>query len=301
MPEISIVILTFNSIKFIKSCLDSVFTQNHKDFEVIVVDNGSEDGVVDFVRENYPQIILIENKKNLGAAGARNQGIRASQGKWVLTLDCDIVLEKDFLAKIMNSVQKLDESIGMLQPKILDVDKDVIYSCGIHLSKLRRFYDIGKGKLDNGQFNTSKYIFGACSASALYKRQMLEDIKEQAGYFDERFFFLVEDVDLAWRAQKNRWKSMFYPGAVCYHSGNSSDYDRKFRQYLCWRNRKFLLRKCRLDKFKLGIIYLSYDLPRLAFLLLTNTYVRNEIKINIIGIFVGLLVMILSLRMILRR
>lgn len=278
MPKISIVILTFNSIRFIKSCLDSIFNQNYQNFEIIIVDNGSRDNTPDFIRENYPQVILIKNMQNLGAAKARNQGIEIARGEWILVLDCDIILEKSFLHKLTKIAKDSDKSIGIIQPKVLNKDAKTIYSCGIYLSRLRRFYDIGKGQLNNGQFNTAQHIFGACSAAALYKKQMLEEIKEDTGYFDERFFFLVEDVDLAWREQRRGWKALFYPETICYHYGNSSDTPKKSRQYLCWRNRKYFLKKCRINRFKLSMILVFYDLPRSFFLYLTNSYVRNAIK-----------------------
>jgi len=269
MPRISIVILTFNSIEFIKSCLDSIFNQDYQDFEIIIVDNGSRDGTSDFIRKEYPWVILIENKQNLGACRARNQGIKESRGEWILTLDCDIVLKKDFLFRLLNVIKDLSPQSGMIQPKILNVDRETIYSTGIFLSSIRRFYDMDKGKKDNEKFNRSRYVFGACSAAAVYNRQMLEAIKEDTGYFDERFFFLVEDVDLAWRAQKKGWKALFCPEAVCYHYGNSSGYARKNRQYLCLRNRLFLIFKNEklIGKIKLIPLFFIYDLPRLLFIL----------------------------------
>jgi len=278
MPEISIIILTFNSRIFIHSCLDSVITRDYQDFEVIIVDNGSKDGTVNFIRENYPQVALIENKENLGAAKARNQGIEIAQGSWILTLDCDVVLEKDFLKKIMEFAKKSEGSVGMFQPKILSLDKKTIYSSGIYLTKLLRFCDIGKGKIDSGQFSSIKYIFGTCSATSLYRKKMLDEIKENSGYFDERFFFLVEDVDLSWRAQRKGWRAMYYPNAACYHHGNSSSSSSLLRQYLCWRNRLLFLKKYKISKFKLVLISLFYDLPRLLFLFLANSYVRNKLR-----------------------
>lgn len=272
MLEISIIIPTYNSIKFIKPCLESISSQDYKDFEVIVIDNGSKDGTIDFMRENYPQIRLIENKENLGSCKARNQGITISKGRWILTLDCDVILERDFLKKIMCFVKGSEESMGVFQPKILNTDRRTLYSCGVYLSWLRRFYDIGKGQIDNGQFNTSEYIFGACSACALYKREMLEDIKEQTGYFDERFFFLVEDVDLAWRAQRKGWQAVFLPEARCYHYGNSSHSERKIKQHLCFRNRYYSIKKNEglINYSKRIFPLLFYDLPRLCYMVFTN-------------------------------
>lgn len=279
MSEISIVILTYNSIRFILSCLDSVFSQDYQNFEVAVIDNGSKDGTIEFIKKHYSRVNLIGNKKNLGAARARNQGIEISKGKWILTLDCDAILEKNFLSKIFEFADKSEVAIGMIQPKILKTDKKTIYSCGIHLSKLRRFYDIGKGRIDNGKFDKTRYIFGACSAVALYKRQMLEKIKEKTGYFDERFFFLVEDVDLAWRAQRKGWKGIFLPEAKCYHYGNSSCFDKRLRQYFCFRNRHLLIFKN--ERRSIALIktpfYLIYGLPR--FILLAK-YIKNNRQNN---------------------
>lgn len=272
---ISLVILTFNSIKFIQPCLESIFLQDYKDFEVIVVDNNSKDGTMSFLKREYPDISLIENIKNFGAAKARNQGIAVSRGDWVITLDCDVVLESDFIGKVSEILKGLDSSVGMLQPKIMAADKKTIYSCGIALSSLRKFYDVGKGKADSGFFNISEVIFGVCSAAGIYKRKMLNDVKEESGYFDERFFFLAEDVDLAWRAQKKGWKAKFSPQAVCYHSGNSSGFDKKARQYLCFRNRYYSIIKNEgfIKYFIKFFPLLFYDIPRLIYLIFTNRYV----------------------------
>jgi len=280
MPKLSVIILTYNSIKFIKSCLNSVFIQDYQDFEAIVVDNGSIDHTLSLIREDYPIVRLIENKMNFGAAKARNQGIEAAKGDWVLTLDSDVVLEKGFLEGMIKFAKASEESVGMFQPKIMQVDKKKIYSCGIYLSKSRRFYDIGSGRFDNGKFDKTGYIFGPCSAAALYKRQMLEEIKENTGYFDERFFFLVEDVDLAWRAQRKRWKAKFYPQAICYHHGNSSNIDKKIRQYFCFRNRYYSIAKNEglINYFKKFFLLLSYDFPRLLYLFFTNKHTLKKIR-----------------------
>lgn len=279
MSEISIVIPTFNSKEFIKPCLESLYAQNYQNLEVIVIDNGSKDGTVSFIKENYSHIILIDNEQNFGAAKGRNQGIEIASGNWIVTLDCDTILEKNFLNKIAETIKIVPGNVGMIQPKIMNLDKKTIYSYGICLSWLRRFYDIGKGKIDTGRFSKSKYVFGACSAAAVYKKQMLEEIKENTGYFDERFFFLVEDVDLAWRAQKRGWKALFLPQTVCYHFGNSSGYNKKIRQYLCFRNRYFLvLKNDNINAFRNIIFIILYDLPRLFYLMLTNNYIRKAVS-----------------------
>ncbi len=279
IPNISAIIATCNSEKFIRPCLDSIFKQGRKDLEVIIVDNGSRDGTVEIIKENFPGITLIENTVNLGAAQARNQGINFSKGKWVLALDCDTVLAGDFLSKIIRIIDRLPSGFGMLQPKILNPDKQTIYSCGIHLAWSRRFYDIGSKKYDRGQFSRAGEIFGPCSAAALYNRQMLEEVKEDTGYFDRRFFFLVEDVDLAWRAGKKGWRCMSDPEAVCYHHGESSSLTKEYRQYLNLRNRYLAILKNdgALQYLSKLLPLVLYDLPRLFYLMLVNPFVRSSL------------------------
>lgn len=284
MTKVSIVILTFNSSKFIKPCLNSVFSQEYQDFEVILIDNDSSDNTVSLIKENYPTVRLIENEENLGVCKARNRGIELANGEWILTLDCDIVLEKDFLNQIVGFARESDESIGILQPKIFREDKKTIYSYGVYLSKLfRRFYDIGKDRLDYGQFDTQKYIFGACCAAALHRKTMLEKVKDEFGYFDERFFFLVEDVDLAWRTQQKNYKTLFVPEALCYHAGNSSNTNPKLKQYLCFRNGHYMIKKNN-GYVNLARNFLSifmYDLPRSVYLIFTNPYILKHSRFKL--------------------
>lgn len=263
MIKISAVILTFNSVRSIGPCLDSLFRQSAGPVqEAIVVDNGSTDGTVEFIRKNYPRVILIGNKANLGSCAARNQGIAAAKADWVLTLDCDVVLAGDFLERIEESAARAPANTGMIAAKILMPDERTVYSCGIYLTWFRKFYDLGKGK--SAGYDKDRKAFGPCSAAALYKKEMLDQIKEDTGYFDERFFFLVEDVDLAWRAERRGWQAWFSSGARCYHAGDSSATGRKDRQLLCLRNRFYMIIKnegilryvCRV----LPVIF--YDLPR---------------------------------------
>lgn len=242
--------------------------------EVIVVDNGSRDNTLSLIRDKYPQTKVIVNEQNLGPCKARNQGIEISSGKWVLVLDSDVVLDESFFQNIKRILTEIPLDVGMIQPKILNVDKTTIYSTGIFLSFLRRFHDVGQGQADSGKFNNAGYIFGACSAAALYRRVMLQQLKEKTGYFDERFFFLVEDVDLAWRARMLGWKAFFSPQATCFHKGNSSSTGKKLRQYLCLRNRYYTIIKNEgFARYAIKILpLLCYDIPRFFYLVVTNPY-----------------------------
>lgn len=276
---ISVIVITFNSEKFIRACLDSVFRQDYPEFKVIVVDNSSQDNTRDIIKRSYPQVVLIENKENLGACCARNQGIEASGGDWVLALDCDVTLENNFLSKAINIIDNLPSNTGILQPKILNSDNRTIYSCGLYLSWTRRFYDIGRNKIDHGQYDSLKHIFAASSACAFYRRQMLEDTKEDSGYFDQRFFFLVEDLDLAWRARNKGWNVSLSTDLKSYHAGASCGFNNKIRQFFCFRNRYYsIVKNDGIIKYLLKLLPLAlYDIPRIIFLTATNPYIYSKL------------------------
>jgi GT2 family glycosyltransferase len=285
--KISVIVVTYNNRMIVTQCIDSVLAQQYRDIEVIIVDNGSSDRTGDIIKERYPQVRLISNASNEGAAKARNLGVRSASGDWVLTLDADTRLDKDFLSNFVGCLDKERNSrpplklcravrqrfsggrIGVVVPKILYPDKETIYSLGNELTFLRRFYDVGKGAKDAGRYRRLKKVFGACSAAAFYNRGMLEDIKEKGFYFDPDFFFIAEDVDLAWRARKKGWGVSLCPGSCAYHEGDSSKTPRNERSFYSIRNRFLMMFKNdNLLYILLSVVPLAFfELLRFIFLL----------------------------------
>lgn len=272
--RLSIVVITFNSQASIQTCLDSILRQEVRDLEILVVDNASRDRTREIIKERFPGVALIENPENFGASKARNQGIERSSGEWVLALDNDVVLGDGFLADFEEARKGFSVHVGMVQPNVLNADGKTVYSQGIHLSACRRFYDVNRGRPKDGPGLSEKKIIGPCSAAAFYRRSMLDAIREKTGYFDERFFFLVEDVDLAWRARRAGWKTLFCPEMTCCHAGNSSATNKKYRQYLCFRNRHWMIQKN--ESFWGGVrtyaLALPYELIRGLYLAVSNPY-----------------------------
>jgi len=271
MAEISIITVTYNSGFYIEHCLDSIFSQGFKDYEIIAVDNASEDNTRSIIKTKYPDVKLIENPENAGVCKARNQGIAKAGGKFILCLDHDVRLFDNFLEKIHSAIKTTD-GIGGVQAKILLADAKTIYSTGIYRSFLRRFYDIGEGKIDTGEFNKISYVFGISAAAAIYRRQALEDIKQCNQYFDEDFFYFFEDVDISWRMQKKGWRLLYNPEAVCLHAAGRSRNKDKISQYLCMRNRCLMILKNEplSGLLSLFITFLIYDLWRNIFMLVIN-------------------------------
>lgn len=300
--KISCIVVTHNSSGTISKCLDSVFSQSYADKEVFVVDNGSIDKTIDMVMSGYPQVKLISNGGNVGAAEARNQAIDQATGDWVLSLDSDAFLREDFLSGfcdfLMGSwsgmppsaaipgpscVAGMPLSVAILAPKIYYPGSEVFYSAGQRLTPLRRFYELGHNKKDIGQFDRGGEVFGACSATAFYRRDMLKDIKEASGYFDKGLFYMVEDVDLSWRARKKGWKAYACPACVSFHSGSGSGFSAKDKKFLSIRNRFIMMlkndHKARLILFSLPLAL--YEVSRFIYLLCKkegDIYVRAVIS-----------------------
>lgn len=220
MSQVSVIILNWNGKKFIRDCLDSVSSQIHPGVEVIVVDNASSDGSQEVIKEEYPLVKLIENKENLGFCRAMNQGIGESSGCFILSLNNDVVLTPTYISEVIKAAS-IDERIGLVSGRLLKFakkdQKEVFDSVGVTMFKNRLAHDVGEGEVDLGQYDSIKYIFGACAAAALYKREMLEDISINGECFDEAFFAFLEDVDLSWRARLRGWECLYTPDAVAYH------------------------------------------------------------------------------------
>lgn len=278
MVEVSVIIVTWNAEKFITKCLDSVFSQSDNNFEIIVVDNGSKDKTKLLLKEYSSRMLLIENEVNMGFCYANNQALKITKGRYILTLNSDVILDKNYSFNLKEFLA-VHNDVGMVQGKFLKMDGKTIDSLGLYLSRARRFFDIANNRLDSDDYNQPREIFGPCAAAAMYKKELLENIKTRDGYFDNRFFFLVEDFDIAWRARKKGWKAMFTPNAICYHYRDSSRHPSLFKQYLAFRNRYFMILKN--EEWKTGIRFLPflfiYDLPRLLFLLFTNPYISKAI------------------------
>jgi GT2 family glycosyltransferase len=210
-PLISVIIVNFNGKKFLDDCLLSLSCQTFRDFEIILVDNGSSDESAEYVRERYPSVILVETGKNLGFAGSTNTGIRAAHGEFIFTLNNDTIADPYLLEEISKPM-RADPGMGMCGTKMLFPDGR-INSTAICISRSGAAWDRGMGEPDRGQYDSTEEIFGPCAGAALYRRSMLDEI----GLFDEDFFMYMEDVDLAFRCRLAGWTCMYVPAARVVH------------------------------------------------------------------------------------
>jgi len=235
LPLISIVVVSWNSAEYLPRCLDCLATQTFQDFEVILIDNGSDDGGANNLEQKYPQLTLhIERlSSNQGFAQANNLGARIARGRWLALLNADAFAEMDWLEKLLQSANQYPDfsffssrQIQSNQPDLLDGSGDEYHVSGL---AWRRFYN----------YQTSKFgldeqeVFSACGAAAMYLR---DDFLE-AGGFDESYFSYFEDVDLSFRLRLAGGRCLYVPQAVVHHIGSaSSGKTSKFAVYHGHRN-----------------------------------------------------------------
>jgi GT2 family glycosyltransferase len=221
--SVSVTIVTYNSGRFIKRCLESVLDQRYPYVEIIVIDNNSTDGTVDILEPFEDRVRIIYNEENSGFAAAQNQAIEASRGEWILTLNPDVLLLPNFIEALVQA-GGLDPKVGTVCGKLLtmtsgfDFPEDpVVDSTGIYFTPNLRHLDRGSLHPDNGDYRQYEFVFGATAAAALYRRDMIEDISIDGEFFDNDFFVYREDADVAWRAQLMGWRCLYVPYACGYH------------------------------------------------------------------------------------
>ncbi|WP_321474021.1 glycosyltransferase family 2 protein [uncultured Paludibaculum sp.] len=220
---VSVTIVTYNSGRYIKRCLESVLAQKGPQIEIVVIDNNSTDGTRDILERYEDRCLVLYNSINSGFAAAQNQAIQLSRGNWVLTLNPDVLLMPYFIQALLEA-GRLDNRIGTVCGKLLtmspdfDIDaKPRVDSTGIYFTPNLRHLDRGSLEIDNGHYLKREYVFGATAAAALYRRSMIEDIAIDGEFFDTDFFVYREDADVAWRAQLLGWRCLYTPYARGYH------------------------------------------------------------------------------------
>lgn len=232
MPKVSIAIINYNTCGLLVSALKSLKKQDCKNMEIVVVDQASTDDSVKKVRQLFPKIRVIENE-NTGYAGGANKAYDETDGDYLVIMNPDITLEKNYITVLIKELEK-DKKIGAITGKILKTlpknppknFKPIIDTTGLLAFKNRRVVDRGQGLLDCGQFEKQEEVFGISGCLALYRRSALTDIaimtyskhaKDAKEVWDYDFFMYKEDIDVSWRLNLRGWKCVYTPKARAFH------------------------------------------------------------------------------------
>jgi GT2 family glycosyltransferase len=225
IPDLSVIIVNHNGGELLLQTIASLFqSTNYLSFEIIVVDNASNDNSVSFVRKNFPQVKVLTNVINKGFAAANNQGIKNSRGRYILFLNPDIVLFPNSLKSLIDFMDQ-NPVVGIGGAKLLYPDRKLQFSCrkystplnliirGFHLDSIFNIKKIKSDFLMDWDHNSCRevdYVTGACM---IVRREAIKEV----GLFDKKFKLYFEDQDWCLRMHKKKWKVFYVPKSVMIH------------------------------------------------------------------------------------
>lgn len=237
-PLVTVIIPTWNGRGLLTRCLEALAAQTYTDFQVLVVDNGSTDGTVEWIRSAYPSVHVIALSQNKGFATAINIGIKATRSPLVVTLNNDTIPLPTFLEELVTASEQFPE-VGMFAATLL-LSPFKVDAAGIYIDRLGVARQVGWQQSPAQLGSSPCPIFGPCAGAALYRRTLFEDV----GLFDETYYAYLEDVELAWRARWAGWAAMWVPYARAYHEHSATG--RRNLPYKFWllgRNRIWTIRR----------------------------------------------------------
>jgi GT2 family glycosyltransferase len=239
--NVAVVIPNWNGLDEIGQCIDALQVQTYAP-HIIVVENGSTDGSLEFLQTHYPSVEILPQKKNLGFAGGVNAGIRRAMKDGyplVALLNNDAIAHKDWLKHLVASLEN-NAAAGIATCKLLSADKSHTDSTGDLYTTWGLPYPRDRGVVASKAHDKPEEVFGASGGASLYRSAMLEEI----GLFDEDFFAYYEDVDISFRAQLTGWKVLYEPKSEVYHqTGATSGKIKGFTTYQTFKNYPLLLVK----------------------------------------------------------
>ena len=256
-PRYSIIVVNFNGGELIIKCLESVF-EHTSDFELVLVDNNSTDQSASHAIRRFPQITLLKNDRNIGFAAANNLGIRRSQGRWIVLLNPDTEVTRDWLERLEKCGAQ--PGIGIVGPKLIRMDGRTIDSTGLIFDfKTGSSYDRGSGEIDVGQFDAIEAVPCISFAAAVIKREVIDTI----GVLDEKMVLYFDDIDYCMRARIAGWKVVYCPDSIILHSRGGvtpKSSGRVQRQAVAYRLRIMLKCYNAQNVLKYGLSRIAHDM-----------------------------------------
>ncbi|MDB0439179.1 glycosyltransferase family 2 protein [Clostridioides difficile] len=239
MIMIDIVIPNYNASCYLKNCIDSVLSQTYNDFRIIVIDNNSEDDSYEWLKE-HKNILYKKLDKNYGFSVAVNEGIKLSNSEYVILLNNDTEVKKDWIENLIKTIESNENIFSASSKMIRYYEREIIDDAGDEYNLIGWTLKRGDGKSIK-KFNKNKIVFSSCAGAAIYRRSILDEI----GYFDEKFFAYMEDIDISYRARIYGYTNIYCSDAIVYHIGSGTTGSRynDFKVRLSARNNVYLIYK----------------------------------------------------------
>lgn len=240
MAEVTVVIPNYNGIGYLKDCLDTLREQTCKNYETVLVDNGSTDGSLAFVKEHYPWVKILALDRNYGFCHAVNAGIRAAESSYVFLLNNDTKLHEDCIEELLIMMRQHPHCFSCSARMIKMHEPDKLDDAGDYYCALGWAYALGKDRPWKDYLKPRK-VFAACGGASMYRRSVFEKI----GRFDEAHFAYLEDIDVGYRAQIYGYENWYCPRAVVWHvgSGTSGSRYNEFKVRHSSRNNVYMIYK----------------------------------------------------------
>lgn len=237
--SVTVVIPNYNGIRYMEDCLRSLYAGSRIP-KIIVVDNGSTDGSAAWIRSTYPECRVLCFQENKGFCHAVNVGIRQADTEYVILLNNDTRVDREFTERLTEAIQKQPDAFSVAARMVSMADPSLIDSAGDFYCSFGWAFARGKGR-DRSLYERPGRIFSACAGAAIYKKSVFREI----GYFDERHFAYLEDVDIGYRARLAGYHNYYEPGAVVEHAGSGASGSRynEFKVSLASRNSIYLIWK----------------------------------------------------------
>ena len=252
---VTVVIPNYNGINFIKNCLESVFHQEKAPgFQVLVVDNGSQDGSRELVEREFPQVTLVELDTNTGFCHAVNVGIHTATTPYVILLNNDTKVETGFVGALYDAIEKRPQCFSVSAKMLLWDAPHLMDDGGDRYTALGWAYGRGKGKPET-DYNQAVRVFSACGGAAIYRREVFDTI----GDFDESHFAYLEDLDLGYRALLAGYENWYEPTARVVHFGSAVSGSR----YNAWKTRLAASNSVYVPMKNMPLLQLLWNLPLL--------------------------------------
>lgn len=236
----TVIIPNYNGMKYLEDCLSFLHRSKGTEFDTIVVDNGSSDDSVRFIRYRFSWAKVIELSDNTGFSNAVNVGIQNAQTPYVLLLNNDTVVEPEFVANLEKALDENDKLFSCNAKMLSMSEPEKIDDTGDFYSALGWAFARGKGQSAQ-RYTVPSKVFSACAGAAIYRKEVFEQI----GFFDELHFAYLEDIDVGMRAQIWGYQNGYCPTAIVYHAGSGSSGSRynEFKVNLSARNNIYLIAK----------------------------------------------------------
>lgn len=232
---IDIIIPNYNGTLLLPVCLDALRGQTRQDFQITVVDDASTDESVALLRQDYPEVRILQLEHNSGLAKAINQAITQTHAEYVVLLNNDTEADPQWLAELVGALEQHPEySFAASKLRLYD-RRDVLHSAGDGYRSNGMPFNRGVWEVDHGQYDLSGDVFGPCAGAAAYRRSSLEVLAIDGRVFDEDLFMYCEDVDLNIRAQLAGYRTIFVPTAIVYHMLSATG-GGSLASYYCGRN-----------------------------------------------------------------